>query len=153
MIGYGWADLEFRIGEKAFVTSGVSHTTDALGDLLRSAVMIATGSDRANIHLDREPAEWRIQLTSMLDIATGLGPMQLRILEFESVYRERPDTEGSEVFMASCGALEFGSAVLKMANDIAGGYENLGWDHPFPVAAVHALESALRTYDSGYGTL
>jgi hypothetical protein len=152
-IGHGWADLEFRVGEKRFVTSGVSHTTDVLGDLLRSAIAIATGSDRATIHFDREPAEWRIQMTSMLDIATGLGPMQLRILELESFSGKSPDSAGHEVFIASCGALEFGSAILKMANDTADHYERLGWDKPFPLAAVYALEGALRTYKSGYGTL
>jgi len=152
-IGHGWADLEFRIGERAFVASGVSHTTDSLGDLLRSAILIVTGSARATIQFDREPAEWRILLNSMLDIATGRGPVQIRIWEFDDVYAARPDAEGQEVFIADCDALEFGSAVLKMANDIADDYENLGWDKPFPLAAVHALQSALRTYNSGYGTL
>ena len=115
--------------------------------------MIVAGSARATVQFDREPAEWQVLFNSMLDITTGRGPVQIRILEFDDVHAARPDVEGHEVFRVDCDALKFGSAVLKMANDIADDYENFGWDKPFPLAAVHALQSALRTYSSGYGTL
>ena len=144
IIGPGSADLELKVGNEIFVASGISYTSDAVGDLLRSAIMIATGSDRATVSLDREPAEWRIQLISMLDTDTGLGPVQIRIFEFDDFYAKRPDTEGNQVFLADCGALDFASAVLIMVKGIRDHFEKFGLElQHFPSAALQVLEGAL----------
>src|SRR3982751_14081 len=88
IIGPGSADLEFKIGDKTFVASGVSYTCDVLGDLLRSAIMVAVGADRARASFDREPVEWRLQLLSTMDIATGFGRVQVYVFEFDDFYAD-----------------------------------------------------------------
>jgi hypothetical protein len=151
--GPGWADLEFKVGDRGFVAGSVSHTTDALGDLLRSAIMVATGAASARACFDREPLEWRLLLNSLLDENTGLGPVQIRVLEFDDFYRARPDAEGHEVFIADCGALEFAFAILAMAEKVEPSFEQFALkSQSFPSAARQALRGALVAY-SGFKPL
>ncbi len=44
LTGPGWADLVISASGKSFRMDGVSYTTDVLGDLLRLALMLATGA-------------------------------------------------------------------------------------------------------------
>jgi hypothetical protein len=139
--GHGWANLEFNIADRRFVAEGISNTSDAIGDLLRSAIMIATGAPNAAISFDREPTEWRLVLRSLLDVATGLGPVQIRLLEFPDVYAAQADAEGTEVFKADCPALDFSRAVLEMANRASDLASFNGGDFS---AAFRSLKAALE---------
>jgi hypothetical protein len=149
MDGPGWANLEFLIGEHKFVADSISYTTDALGDLVRAAIMVATGAENATASFDREPAEWRLQLHSLLDVTTGIGSVQIRVLEFDDIYAAKPASEGREVFVASCASLEFARAVLVTANDVREKFGEFGLEFlSFPSAAVHALDAALSGYEN-----
>src|SRR6516165_8037456 len=60
--GVGWADIHLRVHDKETTINGISYTTDALGDLLRAALMTATGAWTASASFDGEPYESRLVL-------------------------------------------------------------------------------------------
>ena len=69
----------------------------------------------------------------------------LAVTEAES---ERADERAHEVFRADCGALNFAAAVLDASKRAEPSYAGFGLAHlTFPLAAVHALEAALATYN------
>ena len=147
--GPGWADLVLRAGEKSLVLRGISYTPDALGDLVRAALMIATGGYSAQVSFDNEPGEHRLVLTSHLDMASGNGPLSIVALELADLYAASPNAEGHQTFIADCEALDFGRAVLACA---LGAQESFGarydWGgNGFPLGAMRALEVALAVRD------
>ncbi|HKP77753.1 MAG TPA: hypothetical protein VJU34_01360, partial [Phenylobacterium sp.] len=60
---HGWATCLLKIGNAELLMDGISYTTDVLGDLVRAALMIASGGQQAACSFDREPAEWRLLLS------------------------------------------------------------------------------------------
>jgi hypothetical protein len=145
--GSGWANLEFEVAGKSFVAEGISYSTDVLGDLLRAAIMVATGAPYASVSFDREPAEWRLIFRSLLDTATGAGPVQIHILEFANCSAAKPDVEGAEVFKADCPALEFSRAILAIADGMKDNFESFTTLDSFS-SAHRALRAALDNYKS-----
>jgi hypothetical protein len=147
--GAGWADIELRIRDQQFVSGGISYTTDALGDLLRAALMIATGAWSASVSFDGEPHESRLVLGGVWDRDRWRKGFFVRVIEFDDIYKKRPDESGIVSFDAECTEREFAIAVLETGRRIlAGGVENYAWgDTPFPMRALRALETALLTED------
>jgi hypothetical protein len=142
----GWADCDLSVGDKAFTLSGISYTTDALGDLVRLALMIATGAETATAQFDHEPAESRLWVYNL----GGQDGFFLKVLLFGSASPNEPNHLGDIVFSTECNATDFSDAVLTAAKRVwekygAGGYTWL--DYPFPMRALRALETALATDD------
>jgi hypothetical protein len=149
LTGSGWAELELRSGHQSFTVDGVSYTTDALGDLLRAALMIATGAWSASVSFDGEPRESRLIAGNFWDAASRRRRFCVRVLEFADIASKQPDEEGVPVFEAECEARDFAAAVRDAARRLwevgADGYR---WrDIPFPLRALRALETALATKD------
>jgi hypothetical protein len=149
IIGEGWGDLVLNIGSQSFRMDGISYTTDALGDLVRMALMIATGAWTARASFDREPIEWRFIAGNVWDEE----PKQwregfwLRIFEFEDIYNRSPDTEGHLAFEIKCGPSEFARAVYVCAQKfiVEYGAEKYDWGgNPFPTRAIVALKAAIE---------
>jgi len=57
---HGWASLNVRVGGSEVEIGSVGYCTDALGDLVRAAVAIATGAMTAQVIFDGEPTLWGI---------------------------------------------------------------------------------------------
>jgi len=151
IVGFGSADLEFKFTDRHFVAEGISYTTDAVGDLLRAALLIAAGAPNASVSFDREPAEWRLILRSLLDVASGRGPVELSVFEFADSCAALPDSEGHEVFKVSCSALDFAHAVLKTVDSVKGAASAMEFGGDFEVA-YQALKAALNVYADRAGT-
>jgi hypothetical protein len=143
--GAGWADIEFRIHDQQFLIGGISYTTDAVGDLLRAALMIATGAWSASVSFDGEPHESRLVLGGVWDRDRWRKGFFVRVIEFADIYKKEPDERGIVSFDAECTEREFALAVLEAGRRIlADGVENYAWaDMPFPTRALRALETAL----------
>ena len=140
-INTGWAHITLRAGGQSYVFSGASYTTDALGDLVRAALMIATGAYSTRFSFDSEPMEWRVILTSLFDQCIATGSISIDILTFADISAHAPDDAGNRQFRADCPALDFARAALACARAIEADYE---WaTYPFPETAVRALEAAL----------
>lgn len=143
----GWASLEIRAGEKSHTIEGVSYTTDAVGDILRMGLSIATGAWQARASFDGEPVEMRLIAEHIFDHQAGQKYVRLRILGFADIYAHQPDEAGFLEFEAECDVEDFTHAVYEAASQM---WEELGtnfkWGlHPFPLKALRALEIALAT--------
>lgn len=143
----GWADCELQLGDRIFVLNSFSYTTDALGDLLRFALMIATGAYRATASFDREPAEWRLVAVNQTDWETGRGMVSISVFEFADSYKDAPLSEGHQVFVGDCGASDFAQAVLDGVSVALNSPEIEQWGtlHTRPLVAMRALEVAIAT--------
>jgi len=64
---HGWSNFKLTVGDVAVEVGPFGYCTDALGDLVRAALMLATSDYRAEVSFDGEPREWR------LVIDEGLG--------------------------------------------------------------------------------
>lgn len=144
LTGVGWAECELRLGERAFTLTGISYLTDALGDLVRLALMIATGAPSAAASFNREPYEWRIVATSLLDHAVRTGAVSIAIFSFPDAFTNAPLSEGDLDFVGDCDALAFSKAVLVGAKQAIESHGMKGWEgYPLPTEALRALEAAL----------
>lgn len=146
--GPGWADLKFHIGSREYVADGVSYTTDVLGDLLRAALLVATGAWTARASFDGEPMETRLIIGNDWDRTEWRKRFWIRVFTAKDIYEKTPDESCDLVFEAECDERAFLNAVLTAATDILNRYgtDDYPWcDMPFPMRALRALETALAT--------
>lgn len=124
--------------------------SDAIADLLRASLAIATGGCEARVSYDHEPAEQRLVLEQTLDSASWRWHFTVRVLEFDDASARQPDAAGRETFRMPCDPEEFCRAVLQSASRYcerhgAGEHIGLGPRTGFPLKALRALEAALDT--------
>src|SRR4051794_440381 len=115
LTGSGWADVTCRFGLNSFVMDGVSDTTDALGDLVRLALVLATGAWTARVNFDREPCEWRLVAGSVFDEQQWREGFWVRIFESPDIYRKLSDEKCDLAFEVSCDERKFVEALLEGA--------------------------------------
>ena len=148
----GWATCELSVGDISHRLPSVSDTCDPVGDLVRAALMIATGAMKATASFDAEPVEtrWILEAGWWSDL-NWIDALRIRLLEFEDFYRSDPDSEGVSVFTAQCEAAEFVRAVLAEAERLLEP-DNKSWmteaglsfDGTKTRVAVKALQAALQ---------
>ncbi len=148
--GAGWADCRLEIGLSVLEMKGVSYCTDALGDLVRVAALIAAGHHAGTLSFDGEPREWRwILERHWSDDLKGVEPgLRIRIFGFPDIYRHAPESEGHLEFEAVCGPDSFALAVERMAESLwdalgADGYAEVWGAAPFPERALAGLKAVL----------
>ena len=61
--GYGWYGVEVRVGDRIGGFGG-GYLTDPMGDLLRAALVMLAGSDRAEFTCNAEPGLTRVEFVS-----------------------------------------------------------------------------------------
>jgi hypothetical protein len=160
---HGWSHFRLAVGTASVDVGPFGYCSDALGDLVRAALMIATSGRRAEVSFDGEPTEWRLIVGLHLDATqSGWTDFRLRVLTFPSAsYPPSPEAEGSNVFEARCCSDSFVEAVLKAAQKVwdeygAAGYDRL-WGGPcgFPLRALSALRAAVSVQEPrvGYSNL
>lgn len=150
---HGWSSFRLTVADNSIDIGPFGYCTDALGDLVRAALLLATSAYRAEVRFDGEPFEWRLVLDE--GWASQLHPpdLRLRVLTFDSLMPEKPETEGETVFQAKVAADDFVRAVLQAAQKIwdehgAAGY-NERWisSTRFPLRGLTALKAALACND------
>jgi hypothetical protein len=140
--GQGWADCVFHLGERTVTLTGISDITDVLGDLARLGLAVATGADRATASFDREPLEWRIVATGLMD-ANGNGPVSLAVFEFERV-SDAPLSEGKLFFVGDCETRDLAWAILDGVRRAMVELPLRGFTFfPIPTKAIDALAFVL----------
>jgi hypothetical protein len=70
---HGWSSFRLIIGVASIVVGPFGYCTDALGDLVRAALMIATSGVRAEVSFDAEPMEWRLIAGPYWDSTRQIG--------------------------------------------------------------------------------
>jgi hypothetical protein len=143
--GVGSANIDLRIAGKNYTIEGASYTTDALGDLVRMALQVATGAETATASFDHEPVESRLWVQSL----GGRNGLFLKVLRFPDIYGNEPSDAGDIAFAVECDATDFATAVAVAANRAWDTYgPTYSWLYtPFPLRALRALETALATDD------
>jgi hypothetical protein len=58
---HGWSQFRLTVGDASTVVGDFGYCTDALGDLVRAALLVATSGARAEVSFDGEPTEWRLE--------------------------------------------------------------------------------------------
>ena len=137
----GWGKLSFQLGSNRFEMSGISYTTDALGDLVRLALAIAVGGHVAECSFDLEPAEWRVVATR-----TDARMLDVKVYLLEDIAAEAPLSAAVQYFVGQCLADDWASAVERAATevvDLSGHAYQEAWQHEFPSRALAALRTAL----------
>jgi len=148
---HGWSQFRLSVGTASVIVGPFGYCSDALGDLVRAALMIATTGSRADVSFDGEPMEWRLIAGPYWDVAESRWTdFRLRVLTFSSASNPpSPEAEGENVFEARCLGDSFVKAVLKAAEAVwdeygADGYDR-AWGGPcgFPLRALSTLKAAL----------
>jgi len=148
-----WSSFQLSVGTASVAVGPFGYCTDALGDLVCAALMIATSGDRAEVSFDAEPMEWRLIAGSYWDAAQpGWTDFRLRVLKFPHLAGS-PEAEGDKVFEAQCAADSFVHAVLTAAQEVwdehgVEGYDE-AWGGPrgFPLRAFTALKAAISVQE------
>lgn len=138
----GWGDLDVTQGATHCKIEGFSYTTDALGDLVRAALLLATGQHTATVHFDGEPMEWRLIVGPHWRDSRWQSS-KLRILIFDNIYKEAAEADGKSVLEIECDSNAFVKAVAAMTervlSDVGETDYEQHWGMAFPMAALRAL--------------
>jgi hypothetical protein len=149
----GWSRFQLSVGKASVVVGPFGYCTDALGDLVRAALMIATSGLRSEVSFDAEPMEWRL-IVGPYPALSGWADFSLRVLTFpDAGGLPLPEAEGHKLFEAECSAESFVDAVLRVAEAVwdeygADGYDRV-WGGPcgFPLRALTALKAAISVQE------
>lgn len=135
----GWAYPGFRIGDGS-IDMAVSYLGDPLGDLVRLALLAATGADEGHTIFDGEGVKWRVEFATIAAPGPGTpGLMQLTVRDDAS---SEFDREGV-LFRGDCATCDFAAQVLREAVSVRDAYLAI-WDGAAcPPAALHALKTTL----------
>ena len=131
LVGLGWSKCNIQINKnKCDITA--SYLSDALKSLVTSTLALLLEEEKTvRFSFDEEPGEYRWIITrDNLDI-------NIRILSFEELWSDEPDSAGEVIFSASCTIKMFSEAVVEMLNNIIrihglDGYKKKWSEHAFP---------------------
>lgn len=150
---HGWSRFQLSVGAASVDVGPFGYCTDALGDLVRAALMIATSGLRAEVCFDAEPMEWRL-IVGAYPASSGWTDFSLRVMTFQYASDPPlPETEGQKLFEARCSAEGFVHAVLRASEAVWDKYGVSGYDKDwggpcgFPVRALTALKAAISVQE------
>ena len=160
---HGWSSFTLRADGHAIEIGRFGYCTDALGDLIRAALLVATAAPRAEARFDGEPAEWRLILGEptgwvlVTDWAARPPPpppgVRLRVLTFDSYLLDAPDEKGTAVLDTYVTGDAFARAVQEAAWSVWDTHGPCGYTElwtgskGFPLRALKALDVALEHQD------
>jgi hypothetical protein len=73
-----------------------------LGGLIRCALLVSTGHERAECSFGGEPYEWRWIVDHSFNVENWIKHFRLRILGFADTWARQPESEGELLFEAEC---------------------------------------------------
>ena len=134
--------LTLSVEGQTWRLSPLSHATHPLGDLVRAALILAVGGERAACLFQRGPDAWRLECVR----AGEAERLRIEVWDVEDADDPRPDRK---VFEASCAVEAFAQAVERAASAVlaAQGLEAYRetWSRRFPMRALTALRAVLET--------
>ena len=136
LTGDGWSESTFRVGDDG-VELVAGYLSDALGDLVRAALLIARGPTLADVIWDSEPYQYRWHFErdgDAVDVRVA-GDDQWVDGDAGTTLLHRTCSVG-----ALCASIADGASVV-LSQHGADGYLDLWGLHPFPVEALEALRA------------
>jgi hypothetical protein len=164
--GAGWARLVVAIGGNEHAIDSFSYLTDALDDMLRMGIAIATDKSWAAATFDHEPARTSLLAeTAWVEADTWVSGARLSAIEHGSDMEEltwRATVDTPRLWIVNvAGRDELARLFLAMADSVLDGVgldeydEAWGGRLGFPVRARAALEATLASEpvrSAGYRT-
>jgi hypothetical protein len=116
-----------------------------------AAAAILGGAHSISFGFDEEPGEYRWALKW-----SGSNQLDLRVLEFETLWSNSPDSEGKQLLQATLHPLEFGEAVSSAAAKVlsqfgAKGYKEKWVRHEFPSLQLELLDRYIDSWRKNAG--
>lgn len=139
--GLGWMTIVITASDVSSSPIVASYLTDALGDLLRAILVVATSGDAVEVEFEGEPQIWVLSL-----IPDQQGGATIRI-RFEG-WSEAEDVP--LLYEARCNIDALAKAAIDAAESIWTAYGvdgyNQSWhgDKGFPLRAMAALKAAVE---------
>lgn len=146
LVGTGWAECVVEANETRAELSA-SYLSDALGNLVLSAVAMASGFRTVEFGFDEEPGEYRWSI----DVVDN-NSIQLRVVEFPQLWGNEPTDTGRPLLVAITTPLAYAKAVHACATDVLkeygiNGYAKEWAEHPFPTQALELLGNAIARWE------
>ena len=142
LVGTGWAECFVSDDhQKCEITA--SYLSDALGNLVLAAYAALSGFREVSFGFDEEPGEYRWVLE-----ATDVNEIQIRLLCFDELWGNKPNTEGKVLFCTKCRPVVFARAVHRAATAVLQEHGETGYlekwsEHPFPTRQLALLSESL----------
>src|SRR5262245_28827983 len=112
LVGTGWSRCMIEASDNRLEITA-SYLSDALGNLVLSALAVVSGFRAAAFPFDEEPGEYRWVLE-----VTDNNVLSIRVLEFSELWSQKPDTEGRVLFAISTTPLAYAKAVHSCASAV-----------------------------------
>jgi hypothetical protein len=144
LVGPGWARCVVE-SEKSKCELGASYLSDALGNLVLSAIASVSGFRSSTFGFDEEPGEYRWVIES-----TDVNTISVEVLEFQELWGTKPNTEGKSLFRTVCAPITYARAVAMAANSVLeehglDGYLGKWMEHAFPERQLQLLEERIAS--------
>jgi hypothetical protein len=143
LFGVGWAECSITIGDTSLRLTA-SYLSHALADLLQAVVDLLNGHGETVVSFAEEPGEYRWRLQRVDENTVGI-----KIIEFDNLWKNKLDEEGSVIFEAQCRMRTFAGAVLsasqrELAEHGLEGYREKWANDDFPLELHNELKQLLR---------
>jgi hypothetical protein len=144
--GTGWSKCMVETGH-ARTELSASYLSDALGNLVLSAITVASGFQTVEFGFDKEPGEYRWSICGMENNA-----IEVRIVEFQSRAANQATEMGRVLLSGITTRRDFARAVHLCATSVLDEYGVKGYAekwaaHPFPERTLHLLGEAIADWE------
>ncbi len=149
LTGVGWAECTVRSADQSCSVTA-SYLSDALESLVLAGQVVLAGFGRVSFSFNEEPGEFRWVINDY-----GPGAVDVEILEFDELWGEKPDSEGTLIFKTRCQRTVFAKAIAAAANDVLDKYGEQGYlkkwaEHPFPSGPFAELGKSIKRWDANH---
>jgi hypothetical protein len=146
LVGTGWSECIVETKDARSRLSA-SYLSDALGNLVLSAISVASGFHRVEFGFDEEPGEYRWCVESVDNNTT-----RLRIFEFEELWGNKPSESGRLMLEVMATPLSYAKAVQTCAEAVLQehgltGYAEKWAEHEFPAQALELLGIVIARWE------
>lgn len=147
----GWQRFRLRVDGQEIDVGPFGADTDALGDLVRAGLHLATGGHAATIRFDGEPENWLLDLSRDLDAIERPRPLLGRV--FYSEAAKATAVAGILVARFRCDQDELARAIAATGRAVLETWGQAGYVDAsagldgFPLRGVVAIEAALQQPD------
>lgn len=144
LVGTGWSECTVRDDAGSECTVTASYLSDALGNLVLAALVIASGFTSASFGFDEEPGEYRWVIEQV-----DVNLVGINILSFPELWGGKPNEQGRLLFSTTCRPVVFAAEVLRVASSLLEEYGEDGYlaqwvEHPFPVRQLTLLRELVE---------
>ena len=131
LVGTGWSRCTIKSGEAQCEVTA-SYLSDALGNLVLTALGALSGFQSVVFGFDEEPGEYR-WVVQQVDI----NQIKVEVLYFDELWGNKPNADGQVLISVTCRPVVFAAAVQMAAAAVLAqhgeeGYLNKWGDHSFP---------------------